>query len=338
MPGSWIERIWYSGRAPWPLRPLSWIFQLVVTVRRKLYAVGLLPSGHPGVPVIVIGNISVGGTGKTPLTLWLAGQLAGRGLKVGIATRGLGGATRNARLVPPDADPLEFGDEPVLLARRAGCPVCVAASRFDAARELVAKGCQAILCDDGLQHLALRRDLEVAVVDAARGLGNGWMLPAGPLRESVRRLDKVDMVVLNGTQSPVLAVSADRVVRMALEPGAVHSLAGHRLARLHDFRAGPVHAFAGIGNPERFFSMLRANGIELRAHPFADHHPYDASDFATGDAYPILMTEKDAVKCVRIADERMWYVPVTARLPEADAARLLGVVAARLAGGVKTGA
>jgi tetraacyldisaccharide 4'-kinase len=338
LPGSWIERAWYSGRAPWPLRPLSWIFQLVVTVRRKLYAVGLLPSGHPGVPVIVIGNISVGGTGKTPLTLWLAGQLAARGLKVGIATRGYGGATRNARLVPPGADPLEFGDEPVLLARRSGCLVCVATNRLDAARELVANGCQAILCDDGLQHLALRRDLEIAVVDATRGLGNGWMLPAGPLRESVRRLARVDMVVLNGTQSPVLDVSADRVVRMELEPGTAHSVAGHRLAGLDGFRAGPVHAFAAIGNPERFFSMLRANGIELRAHPFADHHPYDASDFATGDAYPILMTEKDAVKCVRIADERMWYVPVTARLPEADAARLLGVVAARLAGGVKTGA
>ena len=338
MPGSWLERAWYSDRAPWLLRPLAWIFQLVVAVRRMLYSLRVLPSGHPGVPVIVIGNISVGGTGKTPLTLWLAGQLALKGLKAGIATRGYGGATRRARMVAPDADPREFGDEPVLLARRAGCLVCVGASRLDAARELVSKGCQVILCDDGLQHLALRREMEIAVVDAARGLGNGWMLPAGPLRESARRLAEVDMVVLNGPESPDLRVSAASIVRMVLEPGAVRSVAGNSQARLDDFRGRRVHAYAGIGNPERFFAMLRANGIGFVAHGFADHHQYELRDFMTGDDDPILMTEKDAVKCAPVADGRMWYVPVTAQLPEVDAAQLLGLVDSILAGGVKTGA
>jgi tetraacyldisaccharide 4'-kinase len=334
----WLQRRWYSTGAPWLLRPLSWVFQVVVAARHALYRAGIFPSGHPGVPVIVIGNISVGGTGKTPLTLWLASQLALKGLKVGIATRGYGGSTRRARMVAPEADPGEFGDEPVLLARRSACLVCVAASRLEAARELVARGCQVILCDDGLQHLALRRDMEIAVVDAARGVGNGWMLPAGPLREAARRLAQVDMVVLNGTQSPALEVSALRTVRMVLEPGTVCSLAGSREAPLDDFRATRVHAYAGIGNPERFFTMLRASGLGLIAHPFADHHRYVVADFVTGDAYPILMTEKDAVKCAAVADQRMWYVPVTAHVAATDRARLLGAVDAVLAGGVKTGA
>jgi tetraacyldisaccharide 4'-kinase len=336
-PGDWLQRRWYSASAPWLLRPLSWIFQLLVAARRLLYSLGVFSSGHPGVPVIVIGNISVGGTGKTPLTLWLARQLAAKGLKAGIAMRGYGGSGRHTRMVAPDADPREFGDEPVLLAR-AGWPVCVAANRLDAARQLVANGCNVILCDDGLQHLALRRDLEIAVVDGARGLGNGWMLPAGPLREPASRIGRAGVVVLNGIQSPELGVSAERTVRMVLEPEMAHSLAGSRQLRLDDFRAGPVHAYAGIGNPERFFAMLRARGIELRAHPFADHHPYVAGDFVTGDEYPILMTEKDAVKCSRIADGRMWYVPVTARIAGTDAARLLGAVGAVIAGGGMAGA
>jgi tetraacyldisaccharide 4'-kinase len=336
--GEWLQRRWYSASAPWLLRPLSWIFQLLVGVRRQLYSLGVFSSGHPGVPVIVIGNISVGGTGKTPLTLWLANQLSAKGLKVGIAMRGYGGSMRHARMVAPDADPRKFGDEPVLLARRAGCPVCVAAKRLDAARELVANGCQLILCDDGLQHLALRRDLEIAVVDAARGLGNGWMLPAGPLREPASRIGKAGLVVLNGIQSPQLDASPERTVRMVLEPEMVQALSGERQLRLDDLRASPVHAYAAIGNPERFFAMLRARGIEVTAHPFADHHPYVAGDFATGDEYPILMTEKDAVKCTRIADGRMWYVPVSARIAEADAARLLGVVGAVVAGGGVSGA
>ncbi|MEO8308532.1 MAG: tetraacyldisaccharide 4'-kinase [Pseudomonadota bacterium] len=338
MPSSWLERAWYSTSAPWALRPLAWLFQWVVAARRSMYAVGLLPSGHPGVPVIVVGNISVGGTGKTPLTLWLTDHLAVKGLRVGIATRGYGGSHRRARIVAPDADPREFGDEPVLLARRAGCLVCVAARRLDAARELVARGCEVIVCDDGLQHLALRRDIEIAVVDSARGLGNGWMLPAGPLRESTRRLVGVDMVVVNGTESPDLGVAPEHLVRMALEPGEVHALAGSGRASLGDFRGRPVQAYAGIGNPERFFAMLRADGITFEPHPFADHHPYEKGDFATGDDHLILMTEKDAVKCARIADGRMWYVPVTAQIAEADAARLMARVDAALAAGEKVGA
>jgi len=221
-----------------------------------------------------------------------------------------------------------------LLARRSGCLVCVAPSRLDAARELVARGCNVILCDDGLQHLALQRDLEIAVVDATRGLGNGWMLPAGPLREPARRIGEVDLVVVNGSGAPFPGVPADRLLRMVLEPDAAVSLLGKDRAPLESFRGRPVHAFAGIGNPGRFFAMLRGLGIECREHPFDDHYRFEPGDFATGDDDPILMTEKDAVKCDRFADRRMWYVPVTARLPDADAARLLGRVSARLSGGV----
>ena len=327
----WLERAWYSAHAPWTLRPLAGLYRLVVAVRRACYAAGLFRSGHPGVPVVVIGNISVGGAGKTPLTLWLARRLGAQGLSVGIATRGYGGATRLARVVAPDADPLEFGDEPVLLARRSGGLVCVARRRLDAARKLAASGCQLILCDDGLQHLALRRDFEIAVVDATRGVGNGWMLPAGPLREPVRRLQEVGLVVLNGSESPDLGVPAARIVHMGLQPGAARSLTSDAQARLGEFRGRPVHAFAAIGNPGRFFAMLRANGIQVTEHAFADHHPFESRDFATGDDNPILMTEKDAVKCARFADLRMWYVPVTALLPEEDAERLLGAVRIHLA-------
>jgi len=333
MPRKWLESAWYSGSAPWMLRPLSWLYHLVMLTRRAGYAMRLLPSGHPGVPVIVIGNVSVGGTGKTPLTLWLAGRIRELGFVVGIATRGYGGSDHRAHLVAPDDSPLESGDEAVLLARRSGSLVCVAARRLDAARELVSRGCNVILCDDGLQHLALRRDLEIAVVDGARGLGNGWMLPAGPLREPAHRIGDVDLVVMNGSGSPVPGVQSGRLLRMGLEPGSAVSLVNDDQARLEAFRGRPVHAFAGIGNPGRFFAMLRALGLECREHAFDDHHRYEPRDFSTGDEDPILMTEKDAVKCARFADRRMWYVPVTAHLPDADAARLLGAVSARLSGG-----
>jgi tetraacyldisaccharide 4'-kinase len=315
------------------LRPFSWLYRLVMSVRRAGYSLGLLRSGHPGVPVIVVGNVSVGGTGKTPLALWLAGKLRDRGHIVGIATRGYGGRARGTHLVSARDSALESGDEAVLLARRSGCLVCVAARRLEAARELVRRGCNVILCDDGLQHLALRRELEIAVVDGARGLGNGWMLPAGPLREPARRIGEVDLVVVNGSGFPVPGIAADRTVHMRLEPGMAVSLVDGEKQGLGAFRGRRVHAFAGIGNPDRFFSMLRGLGLECREQAFDDHHPFELRDFATGDQDPILMTEKDAVKCAPFADRRMWYVPVTAHLADADAARLLGAVSARLSGG-----
>jgi tetraacyldisaccharide 4'-kinase len=326
---AWLQRAWYSPRAPWLLVPFALLYRLAVATRGACHATGLLRGGSAGVPVLVVGNISVGGTGKTPLTLWLAERLRGRGFHIGIATRGFGGRARHARMVEAAADPAEFGDEPVLLARRSGCPVCVAASRLDAARLLVAKGCDLVLCDDGLQHLALRRDMEIAVVDAARGLGNGWMLPAGPLREPAQRLGKVDLVVLNGAGSPQLGVPARALVRMSLEPGDAVALVDGRHQGLDEFRGKSVQAYAGIGNPGRFFAMLRARGIACTEHEFPDHHPFVAGDFASGND-PILMTEKDAVKCARFADARMWAVPVTAHLPAPDADRLLGAVFARL--------
>ena len=200
-------------------------------------------------------------------------------------------------MVAPDADPLEFGDEAGAAGASRRMPGLRRGKRLDAARELVARGCQVILCDDGLQHLALRRDMEIAVVDAARGLGNGWMLPAGPLREPARRLAQGGH---GGAQrNAVAGAGRCRRPRRAHGAGAGHGAIPGRQppGALEDFRSRSVHAYAGIGNPERFFAMLRATAFELTAHPFADHHPYVAGDFATGDDFPILMTEKDAVKC-----------------------------------------
>jgi tetraacyldisaccharide 4'-kinase len=322
----WIEQTWYGTRAPWFLLPFSVLYSLVMRIRRAAYHRGLLRSWHPGVPVLVVGNITVGGTGKTPFTLWLAQRLIKAGIKVGIATRGYGGAIADATLVTRAHTAAEVGDEAVLLARGAGCPVCVGAKRSQAADVLVAAGCQLIICDDGLQHLALRRDLEIVVMDGARGLGNGALLPAGPLREAAARLDDVDMIVVNGDVRAPLPASRAPFAIMQLLPIGVQGLAGQGLQPLAQWQGRMVHAVAGIGNPQRFFDLLRAAGLQLQEHVFADHHAYMATDLGFGDDVPILMTEKDAVKCGSFATQQMWYLPVEAGLPDADATRILQLV------------
>jgi len=330
-----LQRRWYSKAPPPLLLPLSWLFGAVVRLRRLAYARDWLKSSHPGVPVIVIGNLTVGGTGKTPVTMWLARQLALRGFVVGIVSRGYGGSAGALRMVTPDSDPREVGDEALLLARYSGASVCIGPERVQAAAELVSRGCRVILSDDGLQHLALRRDLEIAVVDGRRAFGNGALLPAGPLREPVTRLKSVDLVLVNGAAAQGTAPYAVRGAPVALEfslnPGAAVPLGGGTGKPLSAFH-GRVHAVAGIGHPARFFSMLEEAGLEPVFHAFPDHHPFQAADLAFGDGLPILMTQKDAVKCTRFADARMWMVPVeTAFAPQA-AAHILAIVM-RCAGG-----
>lgn len=318
-----LQRRWQGPRAPWYLLPLSALFAAVVALRRIAYRAGLLRSGHPGIPVVVVGNLSIGGTGKTPLTLWLAQALSARGVRVGIATRGHGGRLAGPVPVDPAGLAADFGDEALLLAQRAGVPVCVARRRLEAARWLARQGCQMVLADDGLQHLALQRDFSIVVVDAARGFGNGHLLPAGPLREPLSRLAQADALVVQGAPAPAATSGHGFVVPMALVPAPLQALRGDARQLLAALAGQQVHAVAGIGHPGRFFALLRSAGLELIEHPFPDHHPFVAADLAFGDELPVLMTEKDAVKCRPFADGRMWCLPVSAQPDPAGGTRLL---------------
>lgn len=290
------------------LLPLSWLFRLVSWLRCQAYRMGLLTTSELPVPVIVVGNITVGGTGKTPLVIWLARHLRDLGFTPGIISRGYGGqADEWPQPVTPQSDPTLVGDEPVLLASRTGCPVWVGPDRPRAARQLLSESdCDILISDDGLQHYRLRRDLEIVVVDGARGLGNGLSLPAGPLRERPARLNRVDMVIANG-KSPLTEH------RMTLVPGRLINLAdpSHQVG-LDYFAEQRVHALAGIGNPERFFDTLRSAGLELQTRPFPDHHRFTETEINPEDQLPVIVTEKDAVKCAPFAGRRHWYLEISA--------------------------
>jgi tetraacyldisaccharide 4'-kinase len=304
---------WYGDAAvPWHARLLAGLYASVVSLRRKLFRKGILRSHKLPVPVIVIGNVSVGGTGKTPLTIAVVQRLRDAGWKPGVASRGYGRSDESsAAWVEADTPPALGGDEPVLIARRAGVPVRVDRSRSAAARELIAAGCDVVVCDDGLQHYRLRRDVEIEVIDGRRRYGNGRLLPAGPLREPPERGAECDFRVVNGGDASFgewsMQLHADRAVPMR----------GGRSRPLASFGGHRVHAVAGIGNPQRFFEMLRSLAIGVVPHAFADHHRYVAADFEFGSELPVLMTEKDAVKCAAFANEWHYSVPVTAELPEA---------------------
>jgi len=309
------------------LLPLSALFVLLSALRRLLFRAGVLKAVRVPVPVVVVGNIAVGGSGKTPVVEWLVRNLREAGLRPGIISRGYGGNIEGEALVPQDGDPATFGDEPVLLARLAGCPVAVGADRPAVARALLQAHpeCDVIISDDGLQHYRLHRDVEVAVVDE-RTLGNRWLLPAGPLREPVGRLDEVDLILAHGEFSDALAHRFGRrpVFPMALEGTEFFSLRDSReRCGAEAFRGRRVHAVAGIGRPERFFSQLAAMGLDVVAHPFPDHHrfaPVDL-DFAPGE--PKILTSKDAVKCASFAPPDTWEFPVRARIAAGAAERIL---------------
>jgi tetraacyldisaccharide 4'-kinase len=312
-----LDSIWY-GKHPlrWLLWPASLLYAAIIALRRLCYRRGWLRSERLPVPVIVVGNVTVGGTGKTPLVIWLVEQLRARGWRPGIVSRGYGGASAQwPREVHAHSDPVEVGDEPVLLAQRLACPIVVGPRRVEAGRRLLAgQAVDIVVADDGLQHYALGRDIEIVVVDGARGLGNRMLLPAGPLREPPGRLRGVDLIVINS--------GSGAGARMDLLPDAVTRLDGSETRPLAEFRERTVHAVAGIGNPERFFASLRAAGLDVQPHAFPDHHRFKAEDIVFADNAEVVMTEKDAVKCRRFAGSRHWYLPVRARLEPAAEARL----------------
>jgi len=319
---SWLNSIWYGGVAPpWWLKPLSAGYAAVSKLRRFAYARRLMRSTRLSCPVIVIGNLTVGGTGKTPLVSWLAGQLAERGFRPGVVARGYGGSSRAARLVHSSDDSEVVGDEAILLARRSRAPIATGRNRPAAAQLLINAGCDIILSDDGLQHYALQRDCEIIVVDGDRGFGNGRLLPAGPLRETPARLQSADAIVLNGGDAP-----SDGAMRMRLLATSAIALKYGTAKPLREFSGQPVHAIAAIGNPQRFFASLRAAGISVVEHPLPDHKPLKIDDISFPDDLPVLMTEKDAVKCQEIAGPHHWFVPVNVVFGAGDAEKLRGLV------------
>lgn len=327
---AWLLDAWYKQARPhWWLIPFSWLFAALAGLRRGLYRTGLLSRVTLTVPVVVVGNITVGGSGKTPLVIHLVETLRAMGKRPGVVLRGYGATVSMPQLVQADSDAAQVGDEAVLLARRTGCPVTIGRDRVAAARLLLAQASvDVIVSDDGLQHYRLDRTLEIAVLDGARLLGNGALLPAGPLREPAARLQQMDAVVINGESG-----AWPGALRMTLLPQTIYAVAQPAKTRaLVDFAGSRVHALAGIGNPQRFFDMLRAYNITAITHPLPDHATLQSADINFGDNLPVLMTEKDAVKCQAFAMPNHWAVAVHGVFFAADQQQLENLLRNKLQG------
>jgi tetraacyldisaccharide 4'-kinase len=318
-PRHWMQR----GALACLLLPASALFFILIWLRRGLYAVGLLPQTQLRAPVIVVGNLVAGGSGKTPVVIALVAALAAAGRKPGVISRGYGGTVDGVMRVSPDTDPAIAGDEPVLIAQRTCCPVWVGANRVQAGEALLATTpeCDVIVADDGLQHYALSRKVEIAVFDE-RGAGNGWLLPAGPLRESLSRLASIDFVLYQGAASS--PVAHPRAFGFRLAGAEFHRVSDSaQVAVAGTFAGKRVTAIAAIGNPQRFFATLEALGIHADCHAFPDHYAYRREDLDFAGAEAILMTEKDAVKCAGFAPNNAWALCVGAELPAALLAEML---------------
>lgn len=319
----WLEALWYGpslrvALLAVPLLPLAGLFRIAVAVRRHAYRAGWRRVHRLPVPVIVVGNITVGGTGKTPVTARLVELCRAAGYRPGIVSRGYGGRqTTEPRLVSAMDDAREVGDEPLLLVRHTGVPVCVHRDRVAASRRLVAEGVNLVIADDGLQHYRLHRDLEIAVVDGERQLGNGFLLPAGPLREPAHRLNEVDLVLVHGgAAGPGQIVVQSRI-------SGLRALDGNGECALETFRGRKVRAVAGIGNPRRFYAELSAAGIEVVPVPVPDHGRVDLDTLARQSSVPILMTEKDAVKYSPVAECPVWVARLELDMPAEVGERIL---------------
>ncbi|WP_426773839.1 tetraacyldisaccharide 4'-kinase [Proteus faecis] len=307
-----IERIW-SGKS-WfyiLLLPFSWLYGVITLLRRFAYQKGWLASWKAPVPVVIVGNLTAGGNGKTPVVIWLVEQLIQWGFKPGVVSRGYGGKSDHyPLLLASDTSPAMAGDEPVLIHHRTGVPVAVAPNRRDAVKALLAQyKLDVIITDDGLQHYALQRDYEIVVIDGLRRFGNGWWLPAGPMRERVGRLKSVDAIIVNG------GVSQGKEIGMTLEGDIAVNLKTGEKKPVQQIKKAV--AIAGIGHPPRFFNSLNEKGVELiTTKSFSDHSDYSAQELQdlTPDLEPLIMTEKDAVKCQHFAQDNWWYLPVSAEL------------------------
>lgn len=328
---SWLLRRWYGPGPIWLLVPLTGLFIVLSAVRRFCYRHGILRIVRLPVPVIVVGNLTAGGTGKTPLVIWLSQALQAQGYCPGIVTRGHGGKSRHWPLpVTPASSVAEAGDEALLLARTTGLPVMSGPDRVAAARQLLQDfSVNVIVSDDGLQHYRLGRDLQIVMLDGERGFGNGWQLPAGPLREPAAAIKNADMVVCKGRLPAGLdAPPHTAIMRLSLT----------QAVRLHDgltqplanFRGRSVHSVAGIGHPEQFFAALVAEGIQVEPHALPDHARLSRHAVVFDDAKPVLMTEKDAVKCEGFNLPDHWYVPAHAEFSATQAVELLNAVMTRL--------
>jgi len=330
----WLEpfllRVWYDSKQPWQilLTPLSLLFALVLMVRKLAYRSGWLVSESVSAPVVVVGNITVGGSGKTPFVIWLVELVIANGYRPGIVSRGYGGqGSYWPQQVRADSDAQVVGDEPIMLAQRCGCPVVVDPKRSRGAQALIEQsGCDLIIADDGLQHYALKRDLEIGLVDGRRRFGNGWLLPAGPLREPVSRLKRCDFQVAKGR-------AQGREYSMTLTNYELVSIAGLSAtlgARV--FAGTEVHAVTAIGDPESFFASLRRLGIEVIEHAYPDHYQFSPEDICFADELPVIMTEKDAVKCRGFAAENYWALRFSVEINDKLDQKLINILEGRKSG------
>ncbi|MFO1387850.1 tetraacyldisaccharide 4'-kinase [Cellvibrio sp.] len=312
-----LLKAWY-GKSFWVyvLLPLSWLFYFISNIRK--FVLVRFFQQQVSVPVVIVGNISVGGTGKTPLIIELVKYLQDKGHKPGVVSRGYGGkAPHYPFLLNEKSLASESGDEPLLISRSTGCCVCVSPDRVAAAKVLIEAGCTIILSDDGMQHYVLGRQLEIAVVDGQRLFGNQHLLPVGPLREPVSRLNNVDLIVVNNPGETKLMPHHPNIHAMNLEPVAWRNIAAQKEFSLDAvILMQPVHAVAGIGNPQRFFKTLDSLSISFNAHPFPDHHTFSPQDFSGFNNGTVVMTEKDAVKCQAFAKPDWYSLVVGARLNE----------------------
>ncbi len=309
-----LDEVWYKDCfiGTW-LMPFSMVFIDVSRFRRYLYKKGYKTVTQLPVPVVIVGNLTVGGAGKTPLVIYLVEQLQAAGFHPGVVSRGYGGKSEAVtQRVTQQSDADLIGDEPLLIAQRTRCPVAVGAVRAEAAQLLIENNqCDVIVSDDGLQHYALHRDIEVLVIDGVRRFGNNFCLPSGPLREPQERMRDVDFIVCNGGSE-----REEGEILMQLQGDVAINMHTQERKRLSDFNGQQCHAFAGIGYPQRFFDLLKEQGLSCQTHPFPDHYRYTQKEIQFNSADAIFMTEKDAVKCMKIATEKHWYVPVEAVLEQ----------------------
>lgn len=328
---SWLQKQWYQTYLNplfWPFIPLSLLYCLILSIRKSLYQFGILKRHKFAVPIIVVGNLTVGGTGKTPLVIHIVKLLKQYGFRPGVVSRGYGGShskisstTSKPLWVYANSDSNEVGDEPLLLAKRLFCPIVISRTRIKAVQSLLDSGqMDVVISDDGLQHEKLHRNIEVMVIDGKKRLGNGWCLPIGPLRESKKRLETVDFIVCNDP----IRFDNDIEYDMELRPRMLtNGLDSSRQENISFFQGKEVHAVAGIGFPDRFFDLLKKYQLKVITHPFPDHYPFKKEDIEFQDDLPVLLTEKDAVKCSGFMTDKHWVLSVDAAVNPLFDMRLL---------------